>query len=158
MSYLEELKNNIIIREIPLSKLNALSNLYNKFCIETAQKTPFPFSDKPLEKRTKELSEMGHIILVAYSNEVPIGYIIGTTQQKPQARLRQLFIKKEFRGQGIADDLFKRLMQWFKSKDRDLIYVSTMYQNKEAKAFYLRMGFIGEIVMYRHKIGKGIKT
>ncbi len=86
-------------------------------------------SIKPLVK--SGLLEMEHIIYVKDDNSTIKGFM-GVAQDK----IEMLFIKDEFRGNGIG----KKLITYARDK-LNVKYVDVNEQNKKAVGFYIHLGF-----------------
>ncbi len=63
---------------------------------------------------------------------------------------------KKYRGTGLAEKMFKRVIEWLKYKKRPLIRIGVMGKNKRAQAFYKKMGFIEDIIKMRNLESKDI--
>jgi len=144
-----------ILRTLSKNEYNILKPLYNDFIKDTSGQSPFSHKDKSFEKKMDEIYKYNHIILTAFVEDKPIGYIIGTERTKNWGHLAQLFVLKDYRRLHVADRLVSKLMLWFKNNSLSFISVNVISQNETALSFYRKNGFIEEFTMMRHKSSKG---
>jgi len=159
--YLDQLQegdaSNIEIKELPIKEYSILVSLWKEFVKDTVSKTQFKYKTKPFEVKIKQLKgSKAHIILVAYDNDKPVGYIMGTADDKMKTGklhggIAQLVVSKSYRGKGIAKDLWSDLDTWFNDKKVDIKWVTALYGNKEAIGLYKSFGFIPEMLTLRMK-------
>lgn len=153
--YVQESQSNIVIKELPIKQYSILEPLYKEFVIDTAKKTPFKYKNKTLKQKIDQVSNtMKHIILVAYDKELPIGYIIGTIDDKGKTGkmhgvIGQLSVSRKYRGQGIAKDLWAILNKWLDKNGSDLKWVTVLAGNTEAIGLYKSFGFKPEMITMR---------
>ncbi len=131
-----------------------LKPLYATFLKDTSEQSPFFHPAKSFEKKMNEVSKHNHIILAAFVEDKPAGYIIGTERSKNWGHLAQLFVLKDYRKLRIANRLTSKLLLWFKNNSLSFISVNVLSQNETALSFYRKNGFIEEFTMMRHKSSK----
>jgi GNAT superfamily N-acetyltransferase len=78
----------------------------------------------------------------------PIGYakvsILTAPAPSPQPgslELRQIYVLKEWHGEGVSDHLMGRALDYARSVDASEIYLTVFDHNVRAKRFYSRYGF-----------------
>jgi len=98
-------------------------------------------------------------VVVAESGGRVIGYLCGGLNkmesyriQKKHAELENMFVEKKFRGKGIGGKLTESFFTWCKENKVERVSVSASFDNKEAVAFYERMGFKGYSIMLEKKL------
>ena len=73
------------------------------------------------------------------------GRVVGTIALKDigdnQVALRKMFVAPEFRGQGVAEALLARALDWCREKGVDRIFLGTTDQFVAAHGFYEKQGF-----------------
>jgi GNAT superfamily N-acetyltransferase len=91
-----------------------------------------------------------HFFFAADVDGKMIGYIFAEIQDvsAPQAYeikkvgfIDSLFVKSEYRGQGIGKELIKRAEEWTKSKGCNICTIGVRDENKEALKLYEALGF-----------------
>ena len=87
-------------------------------------------------------SENSKIFLVKGSNEI-LGYVRGVVQNVSPVfkvgkigRIEEMFVKKEFRRQGIGNLLIHSIKQWFKEKMVERIDIQVGNENISGKLFW----------------------
>ena len=97
-------------------------------------------------------------ILVAKSDEIIIGYVYGFIQDngrvfdKKIAQLDAIFVKKEYRGNGIAKSLIQELTKWANEQGASYIELSVCNENEKAIYLYKNEGFEDSKFILRKKI------
>ncbi|MFT4297999.1 MAG: GNAT family N-acetyltransferase, partial [Candidatus Woesearchaeota archaeon] len=126
----------MIIKKASKSNLNALCCLREKFLIETARKEKVKTSRNNI---MIYLSRDYSRYYIAYENNIPLGYIHGTIDPKPQkliqAFVQEIYVKKGFRKRGIASKLIQKLDRHFK-KNKKRPGLNVDKDNKSAINFY----------------------
>jgi N-acetylglutamate synthase-like GNAT family acetyltransferase len=79
--------------------------------------------------------------LVAMIENKVVGTISVTKLKNNNSVLRKMFLHKYYRGQGIAELLFQRVINWANDNDVKSIYLGTMAQFTIAQKFYKRLNF-----------------
>ena len=84
----------------------------------------------------------GNFWIAVTSSEEVIGTIAIENLSSGNYALKRMFVRKDFRNQGIAQNLFKKILEWTKSNDAKNIYLST-HSKKSAAAvkFYKKNSF-----------------
>jgi GNAT superfamily N-acetyltransferase len=107
------------------------------------------------------LQKEGSLSFLAYFQGEPIGYATVFTRKYAENPFRksytslvidQMCVNKEFRGKGVGRGLVATIRDFAKQKGIDKLELSVWNQNKEAKSFYLKMGFHTLIDYMRMKI------
>lgn len=86
-------------------------------------------------------NERSHFWVAVDENDNVIGTIGIYNLNDVCAGLRRLYVKKEFRGKGVAKELFSTLIKFAKEKGYKEIYLSTWDAAIAANKFYLKNGF-----------------
>lgn len=104
-------------------------------------------------KGITEQSEKGYEYYFALYDDEIVGYF-GIQPQEEKLFLSKLYLKKRFRGKGIATKLFSYIVDIAKSYDKKLIYLTVNKHNDNTISVYKHMGF--KIVSeQKADIGKG---
>ena len=84
----------------------------------------------------------GKFWIAVTTNEEVIGTIAIENLTLGNFALKRMFVRKDFRGQGIAQNLFNKTLEWIKSNAAKNIYLST-HSEKSAAAvkFYKKNSF-----------------
>jgi len=152
---IKESKESIVIKELSIKEYKILNPLWKEFVKDTANKTSFKYENKPFEIKINQLSKSKHgVIFVAYDKDKPIGYIMGTIndnniQKVKHGGIAQLVVSKNYRGKGIAKNLWSNLNKWFDKYKTKIKWVTSLYNNKEAIGLYKSFGFKPEMLVMR---------
>lgn len=88
------------------------------------------------------------ISFVAEVDNKLIGYLYGYIKNEGDtcieltSKLDALYIKEEYRGQGIAKSLINKFKSWSKSKNVKFIEVQVLNDNTNAKTLYTKKDFL----------------
>lgn len=95
----------------------------------------------------KELNDPAFEVRVAERAGEMIGYVKLGPPHLPfeprgeAAELRQLYVVEEAKGQGIADELMRWVIERARDKRADHLYLSVFTDNHRARRFYEKYGF-----------------
>ena len=95
----------------------------------------------------KLIDDENKIILVARDNDMILGYVYGFIQDNgnlfnnKMAKLDALFVKEQYRGNGIARSLMKDFINWAEEKGAAYIELSVCKDNTNAINLYENEGF-----------------
>ena len=158
INYIQEgSRDNITIEELPDSDINLLIPIFKRFAKSTNDTSFFNYIDQPFKERMKEITDIGHVILVAKDKNKIVGLFVAITRKPPRGLIKMVYIDEKYRGTGLAEKMFKQIVEWLKSKNRTLIRIGVMGKNKRARAFYKKMGFIEDYISMRNIDSKNIK-
>lgn len=117
------------------------------------RKKIFRTENKEFHERIKPYSPLEDIdfddsffFIAINDNNKVIGFIQGTIDQRENHKLSKLgyidefFVKDEFRGKGIAKNLFSELENEFKKLGCNHITTHTDFENELSQQFYLQVG------------------
>ena len=97
-------------------------------------------------------------IFVAKENQIILGYVYGFIQDngillnKTIAQLDALFVKEEYRGNGIAKSLILELNNWAKEKGVTYVELSVCKDNANAIGLYESEGFYIDKIYLRKEL------
>lgn len=97
-------------------------------------------------------------ILVARDNDIILGYVYGFIQDNGSfcnnkvAQLDALFVKEQYRGNGIARSLMKEFINWAEEKGVAYIELSVCKDNTNAISLYENEGFCIDKILLRKKL------
>jgi len=161
LNYIQEsLQKGIEIREVPLNDWKKeMSLLFKQFNKDTKGHSAFKTRVSPTSDRNSMMGKSKNITLVASINGVDIGFIIGLIDlaKLDVGIIKYVWLHKDYRSQGIMDELFKRLIKWFTENKAPIIRVWTQGKNFRALKFYKKMGFDIETYGLRNLDSKNIK-
>jgi ribosomal protein S18 acetylase RimI-like enzyme len=95
----------------------------------------------------RELNDRAFEVLVAELDGALVGYVKLGPPHLPfeprgeAAELRQLYVVEEVKGQGVADELIRWVIERARDKRADNLYLSVFTENHRARRFYERYGF-----------------
>ena len=95
---------------------------------------------------------------VAEDGKRLIGYIYGRIENRPKMVLDRCgiiedwFVEEKYRGQGIGEMLWDKLIRWFKSKKCNCLETDAYPTNKLAVNIYHELGFIDKKIVLMKKL------
>ena len=99
------------------------------------------------ENWDKELSDPAFEVRVAERDSTLVGYVKLGPPHLPfeprgeAAELRQLYVVEDMKGQGVADELIRWVIDRARDKRADYLYLSVFTENHRARRFYEKYGF-----------------
>jgi len=148
------------LKDISIDEANQLKPLWDKFKKETSKSSYFKYKDSPYQKWISQFKKGKVKILLAIDDNKSIGFIIGQIKEDSEkylsAYIGAIYLEPEYRSKGIANDMFKAIMDWFKESNKSIVRLKTIGSNVGAQKFYKKMGFIPEIITMRNKDSKGL--
>ena len=82
-----------------------------------------------------------HDVVIAYDGNVPVGCAAFKLFADKIAEVKRVFVKKEYRGKGVAKELIVLLEKRAKEKDFSYLVLETGRALLEANALYQRLGY-----------------
>lgn len=95
----------------------------------------------------KEINDPAFEVRVAERDGVMVGYVKLGPPHLPfeprgeAAELRQLYVVEEMKGQGVANELMRWVIERARDKRADYLYLSVFTENHRARRFYEKYGF-----------------
>ena len=99
------------------------------------------------ENWAKELNDPAFEVLVAESDGRLVGYVKLGPPHLPfeprgeAAELRQLYVVEEMKGQGVADEMMRWVIERARDQQADYLYLSVFIENHRARRFYEKYDF-----------------
>ncbi len=99
------------------------------------------------ENWDRELNDPAFEVQVAEMNGELVGYAKLGPPHLPfeprgeAAELRQLYVVEEVKGQGVADELIRWVIDRARQRRADYLYLSVFTENHRARRFYEKYGF-----------------
>ncbi len=81
------------------------------------------------------------VIYVAQDNKKIVGSIAIRRENDNSARLRRMYVLKEYRKKGVGEKLFNKVIMFSKKKNYKRIILTTYPEMKDAIKFYEKNGF-----------------
>lgn len=109
---------------------------------------------KPLPQRVQEnLPQKLHertaaVVVLAFADETPVGLIIcmegfSSFACQPLLNIHDVFVAPEYRGTGLAGQLFEFVEQIARARDCCKLTLEVLEGNRRAQAAYAKFGFSG---------------
>jgi len=138
------------IIEVNRDEIDSIKTLWESLnAHHLAKSTHFKshFSEFTFEKRMAALNKRDRLIVYVaeYKNE-NIGYCIASVDGLI-GEIDSLFIKTEYRSQGVGEELMILALQWLEKQNCETIRVSIAEGNENALNFYRRFGFMERLVV-----------
>ena len=99
------------------------------------------------ENWSKDLNDSAFQVRVAEQDGKLVGYVKLGPPHLPfeprgeAAELRQLYVVEEVKGQGVADQLIRWVIDRARNQRADYLYLSVFTENHRARRFYEKYGF-----------------
>ncbi len=128
--------------------------------LDNSQRAPFKKIKKDVNSIVKKfflsaILSKNQIIFVAENKKQIIGFIVVSIRSAPQifenkteAVISDLFVKKEFRKMGVAKNLIKKAKQFAKKQNCPYVRLNVYYSNKLAQKVYDKLGFKKFAIIY----------
>lgn len=82
-----------------------------------------------------------HDVVIAYDNDIPVGSASFKKYDDENAEVKRVFVKKEYRGQGISNELMKILEQRAREKGFKYFILESGEPLISAMALYRKIGY-----------------
>ena len=126
------MKNNIVVREVPIDEAVKV----NRNVIE------FDGKDTKAEDFERRYQDKDKLIIVAYYENVPIGYIIGYDRDNDGSFYCWMAgVDNNYRRLGALTSLMNYQMNWAKKKGYNKLKIRTRNNRREMLSFLVKNGF-----------------
>jgi ribosomal protein S18 acetylase RimI-like enzyme len=110
------------------------------------------YGEQITEKTLKEMDEQHGAFYLAVDAEKVVGFIVGIVQMPPEkepldviaspaGRITELYVTREYRGQGIATQLMQTVEAYLKASGCAVAKVEVFVPNEAAKNLYKKFGY-----------------
>ncbi len=82
-----------------------------------------------------------HDVVIAYDNDIPVGSASFKKYDEENAEVKRVFVKKEYRGQGISNELMKMLERRAREKGFKYFILESGEPLVAAMALYRKIGY-----------------
>lgn len=126
------MKNNIVVREVPIDEAVKV----NRNVIE------FDGKDTKAEDFERRYQDKDKLIIVAYYENIPIGYIIGYDRDNDGSFYCWMAgVDNNYRRLGALTTLMNYQMDWAKKKGYNKLKIRTRNNRREMLSFLVKNGF-----------------
>ncbi|MEI7578446.1 MAG: GNAT family N-acetyltransferase [bacterium] len=132
--------HGVIRNEFPEVGIKKQINSFKDFFVKSFNLKIAFLSD--LYEVQKEYFAKNGVFYIAEQDGKIIGTIALKYDQPKIARLKRLFVAKQYRGQGLAQTLFDKVLFFARQNHYEKIVLSTLPVMKQAQKFYQKNGFI----------------
>lgn len=123
-----------------LSMKTADNNAKSLFSLHDDYMIDFLGDDKWCYTRYSENEQLENIWLI-YSNDFPIGCIAYRKKCDEVGEVKRLYIRNEYRGQGISKELLKTVENYAKEQGCNTLFLDTRITLEPAASIYRSFGF-----------------
>lgn len=104
-----------------------------------------PFTEKGTKYFKEALTSKDYCCLLAYENNMPVGYLIGVERnfsyrKNKVGEIDNMGVTKKHRGKGMGTALIKEFKKWCKKRGLTHIRISTYFGYEKAINFYKKQG------------------
>ena len=144
---------NISIRRATFNDLPTIQKLNQKLCAKENKEydatinSDYSFSKVGEEYFISRIESENSLVLIAEKGGGAIGYLIGGVAEPEDyrtvdkiAEVENMYIEKEFQGQGIGTQLDKQFEDWCRKNKVEIIKYVASFGNIEAIQFYKKHG------------------
>ncbi len=127
---------------VPLdaSHLPEFQSLYTEFFVELRGKQGWkPGYEESYKREAEEYSKRGDLILIALEEAKAVGFI-RVSSREGYFKVEEIYVKPDFRGRGIGRMLVEKAEGEVKKHD-DSVYLLVLPQDRDAIAFWKRLGY-----------------
>ena len=126
------MKNNIVVKEVPIDEAVKV----NRNVIE------FDGKDTKAEDFERRYQDKDKLIIVAYYENIPIGYIIGYDRDNDGSFYCWMAgVDNNYRRLGALTSLMNYQMNWAKKKGYNKLKIRTRNNRREMLSFLVKNGF-----------------
>ena len=126
------MKNNIVVKEVPIDEAVKV----NRNVIE------FDGKDTKAEDFERRYQDKDKLIIVAYYENIPIGYIIGYDRDNDGSFYCWMAgVDNNYRRLGALTSLMNYQMDWAKKKGYNKLKIRTRNNRREMLSFLVKNGF-----------------
>lgn len=112
--------------------------------------------EKVQARYTKQLANPLALFLIAETEESQsVGYLyahVDPLDHIQQGEIEVVFIREEYRRQGIAQELIRRVLQWMKAHQVIRVVTHIFAENQSSRKTFERLGFESHNIEYLLKI------
>lgn len=129
-----------MIRPATADDSAVLHELWREFGVEVADA---PWRDDDTDEELAELDELvrSGVVLVAETDDRPVGLAFGGKTGSRVAELRGLYVRPEARGGGVAAELVREFASRVRAEGIEVVELDVVAGNDAARAVYERWGF-----------------
>lgn len=105
-----------------------------------------------MRKKVFEKQDKPRLIILAQNEKKEnIGYIVASIGNEKDAEVESLFVAEKYRGQGIADTLMKKSLNWFEENQAKKMIIGVGFGNEEVFDFYQKYGFYPKVTILERR-------
>lgn len=122
---------SIQVREVTISEAQAVHELIPEF------------DSQPIEYFTDRYEGSEHILLVAFADNAPAGYLIA--YEKPKEECMYVWmagVVPEYRRSGVLTELMEYVEEWSRESGYGLLRIKTRNSRREMLSFLVKRGFM----------------
>lgn len=144
----------VTIRHVTRSgeEMESVKDLFRKYSAGLNENLCFQSFDNELENPLKKYGEPKGCLLLAYWNNEAAGCIALQPLQEGVCEMKRLYVRPEFRGKGIAEELVKVLLQEAKEKGYNKMVLDTLERLQPAIRLYRKYGFADTSAYYENPL------
>ncbi len=94
-----------------------------------------------MESLTEQVSEKGHVFLVAEENGLPVGFCSYQLDAKgSKTKIHKIYLLQETQGKGFGKQLIEEVKSIARQNKQSHVYLNVNRHNHKAIQFYLKIG------------------
>ena len=151
---------NFTIGKVMLNEISEINNMLTDLIQDERKNYDSNINEnyKVEEFYEKLINNNDKTILVARDNGIILGYVYGFIQDNGSlynnkvAQLDALFVKEQYRGNGIARSLIREFINWARGKEVAYVELSVCKDNANAISLYENEGFSIDKICLRKEL------
>ena len=151
---------NFTIGKVMLNEISEINNMLTDLIQDERKNYDSNINEnyKVEEFYEKLINNNDKTIFVARDNDIVLGYVYGFIQDNGSlynnkvAQLDALFVKEQYRGNGIARSLIREFINWARGKEVAYVELSVCKDNANAISLYENEGFSIDKICLRKEL------
>lgn len=134
-------------------ELDVVKTLFNEYANELNENLCFQHFEEELEDPLKKYGQPLGSLLLAYCNNEPAGCIaLQPLPQQGVCEMKRLYVRNQYRNQGIADELVNIILKEAKDKGYQKMVLDTLERLQAAVKLYTKHGFVNTSAYYANPL------
>jgi putative acetyltransferase len=135
------------------NELNLVKELFVEYAASLNENLCFQRFDEELANPLKKYGQPKGTLLLAFAVGDPAGCVaLQALPQKGACEMKRLYVRTQYRQQGLGEELVKRVLEEAASKGYKKMVLDTLGRLKPAIALYFKHGFVQTSAYYQNPL------